>query len=302
MFDEHEFIIAVYCLICEYYQRLFPKGVRRGGFLPKLTDEEAITIAIVGEYLSLGNDTAIYRYFRQHYSSWFPDLSERSLLVRQWNKLWKVKERIWQAIVDDCSANLYNLQFIDTTPIPICHIRRAKQCRIFKGDSLCEVDYGYSPKCDYYFGVKGGLRITPFGMIIHAPLLPARPHDSSLTEALLLGVPAHTIVGADKGFINLDIQLALKEEYDILLKTPLRSNMKGREIFKLSEVGNRFRRLIETVIAQFTERFHIQRMKVRKGWTLLAKWYRKLLAHTVCVFLNLTHGRNPIDLEGLVRY
>jgi hypothetical protein len=22
---------------------------------------------------------------------------------------------------------------------------------------------------------------------------------------------------------------------------------------------------------------------VRKGWTLIAKWYRKILAHTVCV-------------------
>ena len=53
IFKEDEFIIAVYCLICEYYQRLFPKGTHRGGFLPKLTDEEALTIAIVGEYLNL---------------------------------------------------------------------------------------------------------------------------------------------------------------------------------------------------------------------------------------------------------
>ena len=302
MFKEDEFIIAVYCLICEYYQKLFPRGVRRGGFPPKLTDEEALTIAIVGEYLGLETDTAIYRYFRQHYSSWFPSLPDRTLLVRQWNKLWKVKEKIWQAIVQDCSANLALLQFIDTVPIPICHIRRAKQSRLFQGDPLWEADYGYSPKDGYYFGGKGGFRINPFGMIVFAPLLPARPHDSSLIEPLLLGVPADTIVGADKGFINLDTQLKLKEEYGILLKTPLRSNMRGREDFQLSQGENRLRRLIETVISQFTERFHIQRMKVRKGWTLFAKWYRKILAHTVCVLLNLLHGRNPIDLEGLVRY
>jgi len=302
MFEEAEFIIAVYCLICEYYQRLFPKGVRRGGFPPKLTDEEALTIAIVGEYLGLENDTAIYRYFRQHYSSWFPSLPERSLLIRQWNKLWKVKEKIWQAIVQDWGANLDNLQFIDTTPLPVCHIKRAKQCRIFKGDPLLEVDYGYCETKGYYLGHKGGFRLSFSGMIIYAPLLPARPHDSSLLEVLLQGVPAYTIVGADKGFINLEMQLKLLEEYGILLKTPLRSNMQGREIFKLSQEENRFRRLIETVIAQFTERFHIQRIRARKGWTLLAKWYRKILAHTVCVFLNLIHGRNPIDLEGLVRY
>jgi hypothetical protein len=44
----------------------------------------------------------------------------------------------------------------------------------------------------------------------------------------------------------------------------------------------------------------VQSLRVRKGWTLLAKWFRKILAHTVCVWLNLQYGRPPLDFAGLV--
>jgi len=62
MFDEELFIIAVYCLIDEIYRRLFPNGVRHHGFEPRLSDVEALTIAIVGEYLGLERDKAIFEY------------------------------------------------------------------------------------------------------------------------------------------------------------------------------------------------------------------------------------------------
>jgi hypothetical protein len=74
----------------------------------------------------------------------------------------------------------------------------------------------------------------------------------------------------------------------------------GEDTFDLGPLGTRVRRLIETVGSQLTERFHIQRLKVRKGWTLLATWYRKILAHTMCAWLNKLYGHDPLDFEGLV--
>jgi len=73
-----------------------------------------------------------------------------------------------------------------------------------------------------------------------------------------------------------------------------------RTSFALPALARGILRLIETVVSQLTERFHVQRMRVRKGWTLVAKWYRKILAHTVCVWLNLQFGRSPLDFDGLV--
>lgn len=42
------------------------------------------------------------------------------------------------------------------------------------------------------------------------------------------------------------------------------------------------RRLIETVIGQLSERFHIEKIRARDLWHEASRFWRKLLAHTVC--------------------
>lgn len=301
MFDEHEFIICIYSIILEHYNDLFPEGIRNRGFAPTLTDAEALTIEIVGEYLELPNDSAIYGYFGKHYSEWFPNLPSRSTLVRQWNNLWIAKQMIWAAIVGKSGQSRAPFQITDTLPIPVCSLRRAPGSAIFGGDILCQPDYGCcASKGTKYYGFKGGIRISSAGMIVHAQILDARPHDSNFIDDLLHNVPSGTTVIGDKGFISKDRQTEILDGHHVILKTPLRQNMKNRPGFVTDKSENRLRQLIETVNGQLTERFHIQNMKVRKGWTLLAKWYRKILAHTICVFINLIHGRKATELATIV--
>ena len=300
MFDEALFIIAVYCVIEETYQDLFPEGVRRRGVEPELSDAEALTIVIVGEFLGLERDKAIFEYFFKHYRAWFPGLKERTVLVRQWANLWQVEQRVWQALVARSGADQAAYQVLDTLPIPLCGLKRYKRRRIFSDDLLVEPDVGYCASKDWtYFGVKGGIRIAANGMIVHAPLLAARPHDSQHREALLVGLPAGTCALADKAFLDETEQTRLRDQRGLLLLTPLRANMQPTP-FQLPALAKGTRQLIETVNGQLVERFKVQNLRVRKGWTLVAKWYRKILAHTLCVFLNLQFGRPPLDFAGLV--
>ena len=60
------------------------------------------------------------------------------------------------------------------------------------------------------------------------------------------------------------------------------------------------RRLVETVISQLTERFHIERVHARDLWHLANRFIRKLLAHTLGVFLNKRLGHQPLLFETLV--
>ena len=46
------------------------------------------------------------------------------------------------------------------------------------------------------------------------------------------------------------------------------------------------RRLIETVIGQLTERFCFETVRARDLWHLTSRINRKLLAHTVALWLN----------------
>jgi hypothetical protein len=60
------------------------------------------------------------------------------------------------------------------------------------------------------------------------------------------------------------------------------------------------RRLTETVIGQLSDRFHIEKVLARDRWHLTNRIVRKLLAHTVGVFLNKLLGNPPLHFEALV--
>jgi hypothetical protein len=51
-----DFIIHVYCCVEEIYRQLVKTPLRRRGFQPKLTDSEAITPEIVGEFIGKDQD------------------------------------------------------------------------------------------------------------------------------------------------------------------------------------------------------------------------------------------------------
>ncbi len=61
------------------------------------------------------------------------------------------------------------------------------------------------------------------------------------------------------------------------------------------------RRLVETVIGQLVERLHIEKIRARDRWHLTNRFIRKLLAHTVGVFLNFSSGQQLLQFEALVQ-
>lgn len=294
--DREYFIIAVYCLVCDHYRVIaarFP--LRRGGFAPDLTDEEVITIEICGEYFKIACDTDIFAYFRSHYQALFPRLRDRTRFVRQAADLWQIKAAIQQQLVQVSGHATDPVQAIDTLPLPVCGYSRSARDRCFKPLA----DYGYcaAKQLDYY-GFKLGLRVARSGMITHFSLLPARPHASHLLDTLVDGFMG--LVPADKGFIDAFRHALLADRHGVLVVTPPRKRMTTHYPVALQRASTRWRKRVETVGSHLTERFAVARIRVRDIWHFQHRLIRKVLAHTVVVFLNLQLGRAPLDLDGLV--
>ncbi len=294
--DRKDFIIAVYLLVCEHCPAIKARyPLRRGGFAPALTDEEVITMEICGEYFKLGTDEDLFDHFQAHYQAWFPQLRDRTLFVRQAANLWQVKALIQQRLTWVSGQAADPVQVIDTLPLPVCTIPRAPRDRAFKPAA----DYGYCAAKDlHYYGFKLGLRVARSGMIIHYPLLPARPHDVLLTDELVADFVG--VVPADKGFIDAVRQALLAERHGVTLVTPPRKRMQPAFAPVVLQRCARWRKWVETVGSHLTERFGVTRIRVRDLWHYQHRLIRKILAHTVVVFLNLQLGRKPLDLDGLV--
>ena len=294
--DRDEFIITVYCLVCEHYQVIkntYP--LRRGGFAPALSDEEVMTMELGGEYFKLATDKEIFAYFRTHYAHFFPQLTERTLFVRQAANLWHVKAAIQQRLTQVSGQAADPVQIIDTLPLPVCGYTRSSRDRCFKSVA----DYGHcaAKRLDYY-GFKLGLRIARSGMIIHFPLLPARPHDLRLLDDLVEGFAG--LVPADKGFIDAFRHAILEERHGVVVVTPPRRGMTTPHPPTLLRLCAWLRKGVETVGSHLTERFAVARMRVHDLWHFHHRLIRKVLAHTVGVFVNLQLRRPPLDLDGLV--
>ena len=294
--DRDTFIITVYCLVVEHYHALAAVfQIRCGGFAPALSDEEVITMEICGEYFKFSIDKDLFSYFSSHYRHFFPALADRPAFVRQAANLWQIKAAIQRRIVAQSGQLDDPVQAIDTLPLPVCTYTRAFRDRCFK--TLADFGHCAAKKMDYY-GFKLGLRISRIGMITHYPLLAARPHDINHLDALVEDFTG--LVPADKGFIDEYRQDLLAVRHQIKIVTPVRSDMSENQPHSLIKASARWRKLIETVGSHLTERFGIARIRVHDIWHYQHRIIRKVLAHTMVVYINLQLGRSPLDIDGLV--
>ena len=312
MYKVEDFVITIYCLIEDELYPAFCQqhGLpRRAGFPPALSDSECLTVELVGQYLGYTSQKQLYEQMHDRWGPWFPALQDRVAFTRQCANLWQVKAWMHQHLVTRLGGDQAPYQIIDTLPVPICHTARRFQRRIFRTESVGGFPaptLGYcAAKDEYYFGFKGGLRITDYGLIVHAPLLPAYGHDSTVCDPLLAGLQPPTHVLGDAAFIGLDRQQQLQHNHHIHLLTPLKRNMQpseARKPFVAPRWAHRLRRRIETVYAQLVQRFHVQAIHVRDAWHLQSLWTTKILTHSICVWLNIRLKRQPLDLDGLVQF
>ena len=289
------FIIMVFCCVDEILGEITREPLRKRGFLPKLSDEEQITIEIIGEFLNLSDDKAIWRYFKQHWKDFFPALGSRSTFVRQSANLWYVKQIILQNLSGKLGAANNFVHIVDGFPLPICRFCRANFCRLFKGEAA----YGYcATKKETYYGFKGHLLIDSRGVITGFSLTPSNVDERDVVPELTDNIKGWLI--GDKGYIRPLLKDELEMKF-VYLETPLRNNMLDKRPPQFVKRLNRQRRIVETVIGQLQDRFNIASSKARDLWHLTNRINRKLLAYTISIWANMVaRSGSVLDFEGLV--
>ncbi len=296
--DLESFTIAVLCLI----EDLLAEGrddpawrrVRRRGPAPVLADSEVVTLEVVGEFLGYDQDAAIYQYFRRHHPGWFPALRQvhRTTFARQAANLWVVKERVWRALLDRVLHDP-SLSFVDSVPTPVCRFGRAYTCSRFRGQAAFGRDTG--SKATFY-GVRHHLRICWPGVVSSVSIAPANVHDTDLVPELVEGAEGQVLGDRNYWDPKLTAELA---PAGITLQAPFKKWATDPDPDG-SRVLTRMRWRIETVAAQLVERYHLKRIWARDAWHLTSRVLRKVLSHTIAVFLCQQQGHPPLSFAQLL--
>lgn len=294
--DLNTFIITVFCLVDDWLEGKKPH--RERGPEPKLSDSEVLTIEIVGEFLSIDTEKGFYAYFRNHYAEWFPALREvhRTTFTRQAANLWVLKEKLWKHLLDRISFDP-KISLMDSFPVPVCRFARAYRCR-----RLAEVSaFGYDEMTKQtFYGLRAHLRVCWPGVIVNVDLAPANVHDLHMAEELLK--EEESVLGwvlGDRNYYNPNLaERLLDEKEGLYLLAPYKFKSKEEKRWPPWLVQKR--RRIETMISQLTERYRAKKVWVRDRWHLTVRWLRKVLSHTMAVFLCQQAGLPPLRFAELL--
>lgn len=289
-----DFILAVFCLVDDFLQKLELSFLRRSGPAPTLSDSEVITMEVVGEFLRMDTDKHLFAYFRQHHRSLFPRLPDlhRTTLVRQAANLWKVKERVQEELARQlASGTAYWL--VDSFPLDVCLFARANRCQLFQGQAAYGFDHS---RRQTFYGFRVHVRSTGDGVILKMALAPANEPEIDLIPEL---EPLTGSIGiGDRAFWSPEKQAVL-ENGGVKLLAPFRQKSNDPDPQR-SKLLSKARWMVETIIGQLAERFQCKLTWARDLWHLANRLARKVLSHTIAIWLNIQQRSRPLAFEKLL--
>ncbi len=149
-----------------------PRGPKRG-----LTNSEIMTILIMFQMIRVKDFKTFYCHFLQKYwHVYFPCLPSYQRFI----ELLKNAILPLTLFVHIKSGHRKNIYYIDSSCLPVCHIKRSKRHKTF--DEIAQ--YGKT-SVGWFFGLKIHLVVNDMGEIIAFKMTAGNEHDSKCAEVLL---------------------------------------------------------------------------------------------------------------------
>ena len=221
--------------------------------IPGLAISEIMTIVLLFHQSPAKNFKFFYESYLQLYRSEFPNLPS-------YNRFVELQQRclghFHALLMTLCTmAKHTGITYIDSTPIPVCHNKRERRHRVFKGLAA----KGKSTM-GWFFGFKLHLIINEKGELLNAQLTPGNISDCVPVRQMtsnLLG-----LLFGDKGYIDKVLFSDLHKR-GLKLVTGIKKNMKNKLMLLREKILLRKRSIIETVNGVLKEDFQISHRRHR---------------------------------------
>jgi len=103
--DEDTFLTAVYCIMDDACQtHCAAHKPRRPGVKPRMSDSEALTLALLAQWHPSRQETAVLRFAHRHWRGYFPRLLSQSASNRRCRDLWGTLAVVSAHLADQITA------------------------------------------------------------------------------------------------------------------------------------------------------------------------------------------------------
>jgi len=257
---------------------------------PKLNDKALIALSLAAETLSIDSERFLFKQLPESLEG----LIERSVYNRRIRRLSPKIESIRQAVIErlDPQATLY---VIDSMPLEVCKLSRARRSRTCQEYEHSSPNYGYCAAQDkFYFGFKLHAVCTPNGLIKMFDISKASVHDIHYLHDVQAKLNHCTLLG-DKGYLSRQWQADLFDTNTINLETPMRKNQKDFKVFP--QVFSRARKRIETLFSQLCDQFMIRRNYAKSFSGFARRLTTKIAALTFIQWDNVRNGNKMNNIK-----
>jgi hypothetical protein len=237
----------------------------------RLCDSEVITILIIFHQGQFRNFKHFYiNYVQLHMRSYFPETVSYNRFVELQQKVMLPMCVFLQMY---CLGKCTGISFVDSTPIRVCHIKREKQNKVFKGIAAkgqCSMRWFYGFKLHIVINDKGEILDFLFSrgnVDDREPLKNKDFHDKIFGKLI-----------ADKGYISKSLFEQLFID-GIHLITKIRKNMKNSLMHIHDKILLKKRALIETVNDELKNICQVEHTRHRSFANFIANLISGLIAY-----------------------
>lgn len=242
-----------FCQDFEYKMphKSLPQGKKTRKRACGLSMSEMMTIVIAYHQIR-------FRDFKTFFLSCFSELKQLFPKIISYSRFIQLMPRLTVHLLafslslqGDCSG----IAFVDSTPITVCHNKRINRNKVFEGIAT----RGKSTK-GWFYGFKLHLVVNEKGELLSFHLTTANVDDREPVKSLSKKLWGKLF--GDKGYLSKKLEAELLKQ-NVKLLTPVRKNMKPREITEEEKLGLRKRSIIETINDQLKNISNIEHTRHR---------------------------------------
>lgn len=269
------------------------------GILPRLSDAELVTLAVLQALLGYSCEARFIRYAHSHLTGLFPYLPHRPAYNKRLRHSVAMLQGILRILATRCSAWHDNLWLIDSTPVECGRSRDTTK----RSDLAGVAGYGYcASHSRWFWGLRLHLVATPTGLPVAYALTNPKHDERTVARDLLESDPALlarctglTII-ADKGYRSTELETFLTDHGATLIRPAFKTeaNRPGQRFLRP------FRQTIESVNHTLKAQLDLERHAARSLPGIAARVLQRLLALTAAIWHN-ENTHQPV-LRSLTAY
>lgn len=281
-------LTALYCDVDNFWKQfklewemhLIDSAKIKRGPEPELSISEMMTIVILFHQSNYRTFKHFYGHITAHFRSYFPTLISYDRFVYTMKTLFVP---LFAYLLYRTGA-VTGIAFIDSTSIAVCHNKRIRRNKVFKG-----LAKRGKTTAGWFYGFKLHLIINDRGEILAFQLTQGNVSDVSVADKLSKGIIGKLF--GDKGYISGELGKALLQR-GLQLFTTIRSNMKQKMMLLSDRILLRKRSLIETVNDQLKNISQIEHTRHRSPQNFMINLFAGIAAYS------LQPKKPSLDLAG----